>query len=96
MLNGDPRAVVGVRPEMAVRGQCGVRRGVPEGPLPGDDVAAGDDQTGGVEVPQLVAAATLSNPLPRAALRPLVANGVLVGRSAVQRAEQPAVGVVVR
>ena len=39
-LNCCPRAVVGVRPEMAVGGQRGVRRRVPEGPLDGDDVAA--------------------------------------------------------
>jgi len=40
MLDRGPGAVVGVRPEMAVGGQRGVRRRVPEGPLDGDDVAA--------------------------------------------------------
>src|SRR3954465_5431319 len=94
MLGGGPGAVVGVRPEMAVGSQRGVRRRVPEGSLDGDDVAAGGDQTGRVEVPQVVQ--PQSRQSGRSGRRaPLVADGVLVGWSAVRRAEQPAVGVVV-
>jgi hypothetical protein len=89
MLSGGPCAVVGVRPEMAVGGQRGVRRGVPEGPLDGDDVAAG-----GVEVPEVVQPEPLQ--LARSGrLAPLVADGVLVRWRPVRCAEEPAVGAVV-
>ena len=47
-------AVLGRRPEMAVGVQRGRRRRVAERALDGDDVAAGGDQAGGVEVPEVV------------------------------------------
>jgi hypothetical protein len=94
MLGGGPGAVVGVRPEMAVRGQRGVRRRVPEGSLHRDDVAAGGDQARRVEVPKVVQPQSLQA-AGSARLAPLVADGVLVGRGPVRRPEEPAVGVVV-
>src|SRR4051812_36667578 len=79
---------------MAVGGQRGVRRGVPEGPLDGHDVAARGDQPGCVEVPEVVQPEALQSAGP-GRLAPLVADGVLVRRRPVRRPEEPAVRVLV-
>jgi hypothetical protein len=61
---------------------------VPEGPLNGDDVAAGGDDPGGVEVPEVVqldaAEARRGERRP-----PAVSDGVLVRRLAGLAGEEP-------
>ena len=51
---GRARAVLGGRPQVRVGVQRGGGLGVSQGALDGDDVAAGGDQPGGVEVPEVV------------------------------------------
>jgi hypothetical protein len=61
---------------------------MPESPLDGDDVAAGGDQSGGVEVPEVVQldAAQAGRGQRRP---PAVADGVLVRRLAGFPGEEP-------
>ncbi len=54
LFGGSSCPVLCGGPEVAVGVQRRGRRGVPESPLDGDDVAAGGDQAGGVEVPEVV------------------------------------------
>src|SRR3954466_12506973 len=75
---------------MAVGGQRRVRRGVPQGPLHGDDVATGRDQTRGVEVPEVVQAKT-GDADSRRGGAPAVADGVLVRWLVAFSSEDPAV-----
>jgi hypothetical protein len=61
---------------------------VPEGPLDGDDVAAGGDEPGGVEVPEVVQ--LHAREAGRGERRPpAVADGVLVRRLAGVPGEEP-------
>ncbi len=75
---GVAHAVIDGRPQVGVPGQCGGRLGVAKSPLDPHDVAAGGDQPGREEVPQVVEPDALD---PSAGQRgpPAVADGVLVG-----------------
>ena len=79
---------------MAVGVQRRGGAGVPEGPLDGDDVAAGGDEPGGVEVPEVVQ--LHAREAGRGERRPpAVADGVLVWRLAgVPRGDPRVLAVV--
>jgi hypothetical protein len=62
---------------------------VPEGALHGDDVAAGGDQTRGVDVPEIVQSQS-GDPGSRGGSAPAVADGVLVRRLGGFSSEDPA------